>query len=274
MDGIKMKIVLCQNDIVWEDKLTNHAKVSALLKIMGTPKLCNGALIVLPEMCSTGFSMNVPLICEGNESLTEKFFAELARQYQACVVGGVVNACSSGPKGLNQSLAIGPDGAQLARYSKMQPFTLSGEAACYAAGERPALFEFGGFKIAQFVCYDLRFPELFRRAALLGAQLFTVIANWPLPRDAHWTALLRARAIENQAYVVGVNRCGRDPKYVYPGRSIVVDPKGEIILDAGGGEHVVGVEVSLKPLLDYRREFPALGDMRPEFSAFLQALNV
>lgn len=268
-----MKIALVQYDIAWEDKPANHAKISALLNEVGAQPLCNGALIVLPEMCATGFSMNVPTIREGRDAVTETFFASLARRHQACVVGGVVNACASGPKGLNQSLAIGPDGAQLARYSKMQPFTLSGESECYAAGERPALFEFGGFKIAPFVCYDLRFPELFRRAAFLGAQLFTVIANWPLPRDAHWTALLRARAIENQAYVVGVNRCGRDPKYVYPGRSIVVDPKGEILVDAGGGENVSGVEISLKTLLDYRREFPALSDMRPEFSTFLQALN-
>jgi len=118
--------------------------------------------------------------------------------------------------------------------------------------------------VAPFICYDLRFPELFRMAVRQGAQLYVVIANWPASRVHHWVTLLQARAIENQAYVVGVNRCGSDPKVAYAGRSLVVSPRGVILADAGGGERVLSAELDLAALQAYRAEFPVLQDMRWE----------
>jgi omega-amidase len=258
-----MKIALCQFDIAWENKAANHARVDALLD--GASNLCRDALIVLPEMFSTGFSMDVATIREGEERISEAYLAATAKRFKAHVLGGVVNRGPDG-KGCNESVTFGPDGKLVARYQKMQPFTLSGEMACYAPGKDITLFECSGMRVAPFVCYDLRFPELFRHAAQLGAQLIVDIANWPVTRIDHWITLLRARAIENQAYVVGVNRVGRDPKYVYNGRSLIVNPHGEIIADAGNGECVIGAELDPQLVINWRKDFPALDDIRSEYS--------
>ena len=123
-----------------------------------------------------------------------------------------------------------------------------------------ALFPWGGFTVAPFVCYDLRFPELFRAAARKGADLLVVIAAWPVKRIEHWLTLLRARAIENQAWVVGVNRCGREPHFIYNGRSVVVDPHGAIVADAGEIEKVLAASVDAEAVRAWRAEFPALRD--------------
>jgi omega-amidase len=256
-----MHVALVQLDLAWEDKRANHAKVRVLLEKARVPK---GSLLVLPEMFSTGFSMSAAAIAEGEDRLTERFLASVAQEYGVVVLGGVVNLGPDG-RGRNQGLAIGPDGAPLARYSKIHPFSFGEETTHYSGGTEIVLFDHAGFKIAPFVCYDLRFPEVFRVAVGKGAQLYAVIANWPQPREAHWLALLKARAIENQAYVVGVNRCGRDPKLAYSGRSQVVDPKGEVLADAGTAEGVTLVEIDLAPLLEWRRLFPALSDMKPQW---------
>ncbi len=257
-----MKIALCQFDIAWEDKAKNHTRVDALLN--GSAELCRGALIVLPEMFSTGFSMNIAQIREGEERASERYLRRTAQRFKSTIMAGVVNADADG-KGRNEAVVIGPDGVEITRYTKMQPFTLSGEMACYAPGTEIKLFDCQGMRVAPFVCYDLRFPELFRHATQLGAQLIIDIANWPITRIDHWVTLLRARAIENQAYVVGVNRVGRDPKYVHNGRSLIVNPHGEIIADAGNGECVIGAELDPQVVVNWRRDFPALGDIRSEY---------
>ena len=257
-----MKIALCQLDIAWENKAANHARVDALLD--GASNLCRDALIVLPEMFSTGFSMDVATIREGEERFSEAYLAATAKRFNAHVLGGVVNRAPDG-KGCNESVTYGPDGNLVARYQKMQPFTLSGEMACYAPGKNVMLFDCGGMRVAPFVCYDLRFPELFRHATQRGAQLIVAIANWPVTRIDHWITLLRARAIENQAYVAGVNRVGRDPKYTYNGRSLIVNPHGEIVADAGNGECVIGAELDPRLVETWRHDFPALNDIRNEY---------
>jgi len=124
-------------------------------------------------------------------------------------------------------------------------------------------FPWAGLRIAPFICYDLRFPEHFRSAAGEGADMFVVIANWPVARIHHWLTLLQARAIENQAAVVGVNRCGTDPRFTYNGRSVVVSPHGHIVADAGEREHIVTATIDPGEIRAWRREFPALADIRP-----------
>ena len=138
----------------------------------------------------------------------------------------------------------------------MHPFKFAGEAA--APGTEPVVLDCGEFKLSPAVCYDLRFPELFRACVKRGANLFAVIANWPTSRLDHWLTLLKARAIENQAYVIGVNRCGRDPVNEYLGRSQVIGPRGEVFADVGEGEGVVNAELDLLELQDYRKKFPSL----------------
>ncbi|GAG32370.1 unnamed protein product [marine sediment metagenome] len=160
---------------------------------------------------------------------------------------------------------VGPDGQPVASYDKLQPFTFGGEADHYTAGCETVLFDWQGLRVAPLICYDLRFPELFRAATRRGAQAFVVIANWPTPRVAHWNTLLAARAIENQAYVVGVNRTGSEPKLDYPGESQILDPQGNQLACAGPGEGILRADIALDPLLQYRANFPALPDMRPDF---------
>ena len=245
-----------QLDIAWEDKAANFSRVRALLA--GAPP-APGSLIVLPEMFATGFSMNLPLTRQSDAREDEAFLAALAREYRAFVVGGVVSR-SETAMGRNESVAFSPAGEMLARYTKIHPFSLGGEAQGHEAGRDVVTFECGGFIVAPFVCYDLRFPEIFRAAARQGANLFVVIALWPVKRQHHWLTLLQARAIENQAYVIGVNRVGNEPQFTYAGRSVVVDPHGIIIADAGEQERVLQTTIDHATVESWRRDFPALRD--------------
>jgi predicted amidohydrolase len=252
-----MNLVCCQWNIAWEDKPANYARVRALLAVA---KPAPGSLVVLPEMFATGFSMNAAMIQEGAASPTESFLAQIAREQGVYVLGGLVSAARGRPR--NEAAVCSPDGQLLARYAKMYPFTPGGEAQAYAAGDEIVTFRWDRCVVSPFICYDLRFPEVFRAAARRGAQLLVVLANWPVVRLEHWITLLRARAIENQAYVAGVNRCGADPQLVYPGRSLIVDPLGQVVADAGEAEGVISAEVSLAELEAWRAHFPALRDMR------------
>jgi omega-amidase len=253
-----MKIYCVQHDIVWENKRANFARIEAMLAA-AAPE--HGSMVVLPEMFATGFSMDVRAIRESRERETAAFLAATARKCGVYLTGGLVTTRTNG-KGSNQSVVFSPAGEERARYSKMQPFTHAGEAKHYDAGKAVVTYEWGGFTVAPFICYDLRFPEHFREATRQGAQLFTVIANWPVARIGHWVTLLQARAIENQAYVAGVNRCGDDPRFRHNGRSMIVSPRGDILAEAGNGETVISAECYVKELLEYRRELPFLADMR------------
>jgi predicted amidohydrolase len=257
-----MKVVGVQMDIAWEDKRANFAKVETLL---AAETIAPDSLIVLPEMFATGFSMNVDKICERESGETETFLGSLAEKYQSCVIGGVVTRAHDG-RGRNEALFIEPSGKdRVSRYCKRHPFSYGGEDKHYAPGREIAVVRTGGLSIAPFICYDLRFPEIFRDAVQYYTDCFVVIANWPQAREAHWTTLLQARAIENQAYVVGVNRCGSDPRHAYSGRSLIVDPRGTILADAGNTERVIQADLDPEEIAAWRREFPALLDMRPEY---------
>ena len=251
-----MNLAAVQLDIAWEDKAANFAKVRALLA--ASPPV-PGALIVLPEMFASGFSMNLAVTRQDAARADENFLAALAREHRACVLGGVVSP-GARDRGRNDAVAFAPDGALLARYTKIHPFSLGGEAQGHEAGAEIVTFPWAGFTIAPFVCYDLRFPEIFRAAALRGADLFVVIALWPVKRQHHWLTLLQARAIENQAFVIGVNRVGAEPQFSYAGRSVVIDPHGIIVADAGEQERVLTAALDPEIVHAWRRDFPALRD--------------
>ena len=254
-----MKKIYCvQLDIVWENKRANFQRVERLLEAHRPGK---GSLVLLPELFATGFSMNVAGIREGRERETERFLAGLARKHRLFLVGGLATSKTNG-KGRNQAVVFSPAGKEVARYSKLQPFTLGGESKAYDAGRETVLFEWNRLTVSPFVCYDLRFPEHFRSATRRGAELLTVIANWPVARIQHWVTLLQARAIENQAYVAGVNRVGHDPKLTYNGRSLIVSPKGDVLAEGGHGECVISAEIDPAALFAYRRDLPFLADMR------------
>lgn len=251
-----LNIHAVQLDPVWEDKAANFIKVRTLLA--SQPPVC-GSLIILPEMFATGFSCDVAKTLEPFSGETEHFLRELAREHDCAVLGGVVTPGKDG-RGRNQALVIAPDGSELARYTKQQPFSLGGEADVHERGQAPVVFEWSGLKIAPLICYDLRFPELARAAIRLGAEVLVYIAAWPVKRHHHWISLLQARAIENQAGVIGVNRTGTDPHFSYNGRSLVVDPHGIIIADAGEREQTLRTAMDSEVIREWRVQFPALRD--------------
>src|SRR5690606_34499488 len=152
--------------------------------------------------------------------------------------------------GPNEAVCFAPDGTEAARYRKRKPFVGLGEENHYSPGTVPVLYGIGDWKVSPMICYGLRFPELFRESTAMGAELFVVIANWPASRIDHWTTLLRARAIENQAYVVGVNRTGSDPAIEYPGTSILVGPRGEILAAADDSVTAITATLDRAALLD------------------------
>lgn len=256
-----MDVIGVQLDTVWEDKEANQAKLAALLAASSPAP---GTLVVLPEMWATGFSMDVAAITETSDVETEAFLSVQARQYGIGLLGGVVTTGADG-LGRNEAVLFGVDGEEAARYAKMHPFSYGKETRHYGRGSDIAVFEWQGFRVAPFICYDLRFPEVFRQAARLGAEVFCVIANWPEARVDHWMTLLKARAIENQAYVVGVNRCGDDPSLPYSGRSLIFGPRGEALADGGTGEGTLSARLDREALAAYRREFPALDDIHPDY---------
>jgi omega-amidase len=251
-----MHIHAVQLDPVWENKQASFVKVRALLD--QAPPL-PGSLIVLPEMFATGFSHQLAVTQEPEGGETEIFLKEVAAQWQCAVLGGVVTPGPDG-KGYNQALAVNPEGHIMARYTKVHPFSYGPEAEVHAAGHGPAVFEWAGLSVAPLICYDLRFPELSRAAVRQGAEVLIYIAAWPARRIQHWLTLLTARAVENQAYVVGVNRCGREPEASYCGRSVVVDPFGVIIADGSDGPKAVQAVIQSQTLRDWRRDFPAVSD--------------
>lgn len=243
----------CQFDIAWENKPANHNRVRSLLRSAALPPQ---SLVLLPEMFDTGFSMNVAETEDGANGKTRQFLSGLAGELSLYLIGGLVS------ENHNEAVTFDPDGHEIAHYQKIHLFTSAGEPDHLSAGKDLVLFDWCGLRVCPLVCYDLRFPETFRAAVKHGANCFTVIANWPAKRESHWLTLLQARAIENQAYVAGVNRIGDDPQAHYNGRSLIIDPRGEILADAGAAEKVVTAEMSVTAVAEYRQKFPVLGDIR------------
>jgi omega-amidase len=262
-----MELLGLQLDIAWEDRETNHAKVRDLLEA-SRPK--PGSIVALPELFASGFSMNLEQIADNETRATERFLIELAKHYRVHVIGGLATRRPD-CRARNEAVIAGPDGRVLARYAKIHPYTPGKEAQHYAGGEEIVTFEAGNaINVAPFVCYDLRFPEIFRAAMQRGANVMVVIASWPSPRVEHWITLLRARAIENQCYVMGVNRCGNDPYLPYPGRSIIADFRGNVIADAGEREGVVRANMDFAALCAYRSELPFLADAKADLSSLFK----
>ena len=255
-----MKVAAIQHDIVWEQPEENHARLAPMIAAAAN----DGArLVALTEMYATGFSMNAVRIAEPIDGPSTTFLAEQARTHGIWVGGSIPTRSATGALPTNRFVLAAPDGA-MHRYDKLHPFSYSGEDEHYRGGESTLTIDVEGVQVTPFVCYDLRFADDFWAEAE-HTDLYVVVANWPASRREHWQTLLRARAIENQAYVLGVNRCGRDPKLGYSGRSLIVDPRGEVVADAGSGEGLLRADLDRASLLDYRRTFPVLPDIHPEY---------
>lgn len=251
-----MTVFGIQTDIAWEDRFANFSRIDAMMD--KELPITRGSLLVFPELSTSGFTMNVAAVAEPKDGDSALYFSDLARKKQCHVIAGIAGEGDSPGHGANEAVYFSPEGSELARYRKMNPFPLAEEEKYYPAGKAPVVFQIGDWSVAPLICYDLRFPEPFRQATSMGAEILVVIANWPSARVDHWTTLLRARAIENQAYVIGVNRSGSDPNLQYPGSSLIVGPKGEVLAQAGSDTSVIRTELDREALLQWRRDFPAL----------------
>lgn len=253
-----MKCFALQWSLAWKTSGTNYAKVSELLD-RAAPE--PGSMVVLPEMFASGFCFDLEAVAEPEDGPTRRFLQAQAARHRIFLIGGFGGRAPDG-RGTNLAAVVNPDGEVQMVYQKIHPFSLVGEHEKFAAGEALGIFAAGGLRGAVFICYDLRFPEVFRAAGEAGAELFVVPANWPSARHAHWRSLLIARAIENQAYVLGVNRCGEDPKVPYAGGSILIDPAGEILAEAGSGEEILAGEIDLGRVRECREKFPVRQDIK------------
>lgn len=251
-----MRIALLQLDLAWEDARENHTRADRRLREAAA---MGARLAVLPEMFSSGFSMDPGKVAEAEGGPTESFLRDAAEGLGMWILAGVPLRAEGGPR--NVAVLVSPDGT-IARYTKIHPFSFGDENRHYVAGERVARWNVEGLRITPFICYDLRFPEPFRATAD-DTDAYVVIASWPEKRRSHWSTLLRARAIENQAYVLGVNRVGQGGGLAYSGQSVAVDPWGEALVEASSQEAVLVTDIDPNVVAEARRTFPPLADRKP-----------
>ncbi len=249
-----VKAFAIQADIAWEDKVANRSAFAARVRDANPPP---GSLVVLPELCDIGFSMDAAKAADDD---SRAWAARLASSLGIWLVSGLAVRHERGVS--NCAVVHDPHGEEVATYRKAFLFTPAGEREHYVAGDSAVTVDCGGIRVAPVICYDLRFPELWRRAALDGAQCFACIASWPSVRQQHWDALLVARAIENQAYVIGCNRTGRDPNAAYTGGSAIIGPLGEVLSHAGSGPGTASADIDAHAVQQWRAKFPALADAR------------
>jgi len=252
-----VKVAAVQHDIVWEDHDANFARLAPLIAGAAT----DGArLVVLTEMFSTGFSMAVERVAELPAGPSSSFLAAQAREHGVWLCGSLPERPRAGARPYNQLVLAAPDGSTH-RYAKIHPFGYGVEPEHYAAGDAFLTVDVEGVRCSFFVCYDLRFADEFWPLAP-NTDCYVVPANWPRQRAAHWKALLPARAIENQAYVVGVNRVGTGDGLTYAGDSVILDPLGEIVATAADGECVITGDVEPARVREVRDRYPFLRDRR------------
>lgn len=244
-----LDVALVQTTLAWHDRSANLEHFELLLE------QARGAdLVVLPEMFTTGFSMESAQLCEPENGPTSDWLRGQARKLDAVVTGSVIIKAQDGSY-RNRLLWACPDG-QLLHYDKRHLFRMAGEHEHYTAGEQRVQFQVKGWRVRPLICYDLRFPVWSRDAQDTDLLLYT--ANWPGARRLHWNRLLPARAIENLCYVAAVNRVGTDGKgFAYAGDSQVLDFHGESLLSAGEADGVFHASLSAEALLAYRTRFPA-----------------
>jgi predicted amidohydrolase len=255
-------VAALQHDIVWEDPNANFTRLAPMIESAAA----DGArLIVLTETYSTGFSSRTDHIAEPVDGPSTRFLAAQASTHGVWLCGSLPERRPGDARPVNCLVLAGP-GGELHRYAKLHPFTHAGEHERFASGDAPVTVDVEGVRCSLFVCYDLRFADDFWPLAP-ATDCYVVVANWPAARRTHWSILLRARAIENQAYVVGVNRAGSGGGLDYAGDSAVIGPFGEelaVAPDAGdvGPEVALVADVDPAHVADVRARYPFLADRR------------
>jgi omega-amidase len=292
-----MKIALAQSDIIWEDKKANLSIAESFINQASKENI---DLILFPEMSLTGFTMDVENHsehyafnsnhlniktdtlcnkenCEDNNNLLENnssnannninTIAEmraLALKFSINIGIGYIEKLEGNSKCRNKYVVISKTGDILSNYSKIHPFTFGQENKYYSGGNAIVATKVNEFNLSTFICYDLRFPEIFQIASK-EAELITVAANWPEARKEHWITLLKARAIENQCYIAGINRVGLGDGIKYSGNSLIIDPLGNIVSSSSDGmEGLIIAELDINLVNSVREKFPLKNDRRED----------
>ena len=252
-----MRVAAVQSDIAWEDPEANFARRRPWIAAAAA---AGARLVVLPEMFACGFSMDTARICEAPGGRSTAFLVDQARALGLWICGALPELPPGEARPYNTLVIAGP-GGELRRYRKIHPFTFAGEHLHYGAGAEHLTLEIEGARLTFFICYDLRFADEFWVCAPT-TDAYVVVANWPTRRRHHWSALLRARAIENQAYVVGVNRVGQGSGLEYSGDSAILDPWGEVLASGAGDPTLLLAELDPARVADARAKLPVLPDRR------------
>ncbi|MCF8244320.1 MAG: amidohydrolase [Saprospiraceae bacterium] len=254
-----LRITTVQSALAWEDTTANLTTFTKKLSgLAGTTDL-----VVLPEMFTTGFSMDAPRLAEPMNGRTMAWLSEQARLTGAVITGSFI--AKEGVHYFNRLVWMRPDGS-FDLYDKRHLFSPAAEHETYTAGHQKLVTEWLGWEICPLICYDLRFPVWSRNVE--GYDLLLYVANWPDRRSHHWKSLLTARAIENQCYVAGVNRCGSDGVgFHYAGDTSVIDYSGKILHQVSDEEDISTLSLSMEMLLDYRRSLQFLED-KDKFEIF------
>ena len=264
-----MQIGLTQLDIKWEDKETSKTRCLACIQAAKKAKV---DLLVFPEMALTGFTMNVELA--GEEMLgspTIKFFREESLKNHMAIAFGYVE--SFGGEYYNK-MAIVSEGKLLYDYDKIHPFSYGEEGKYYTGGNQVETASLDGLTFSGFICYDLRFPEIFQVVSK-ETDVILIIANWPAERIEHWETLLKARAIENQCYIVGVNRIGKGGGHTYRASSMAFDPDGKRMTRVGNQSNLLTVQVTHETVEKARTAFPVKKDRKESlYASWYQAEQI
>lgn len=253
-----MRIALGQIDMGFEEKEKAAQLCHTLFTEAGEK---NVDFVVFPEMTLSGFTLCPEVYGEDRKnSKTMAFFKEEAKKNSVAVCYGL--PVHEDGISTNHCIMLDETGEQLADYAKIHPFSFGAEAEHYAGGSALQFCEVKGVPVSPLICYDLRFPEPFQILSE-KSKLITVIASWPTPRREHWITLLKARAIENQCFIIGVNRSGEGGGLSYIGDSMVVSPTGEVLAHVEGGNGLTIVDIDLTEVDDYRKSFPVKADRKP-----------
>jgi omega-amidase len=258
---MKLKITCLQMDIAFGNPSENYQNAERLIEEAMKE---NPDIIVFPELWTTGYDLTrLDTIADKGAVNTIDFLKKAAQKYQVHLVGGsVANQSEQGVK--NTLLIINNKGQLVHSYSKLHLFKLMDEHLYLEAGEEKGLFELDNRLFGGVICYDIRFPEWIRAHTSKGAEALFVVAEWPAPRLSHWRSLLIARAIENQCFVIACNRSGHDPNNEFAGHSMIIDPWGDVIAEAGATEEILSAIIELDLVKDIRKQIPIFEDRRPD----------
>ena len=256
-----MQIALVQMEIALGRPDENRSRVAELVRAAAA----GADLVMLPELWSTGYVLADLLdnLADREGEPSGAFLSGLARACGVWLVGSVADQRDG--RVYNHATIYGPDGQRVGAYDKAHLVPMMDEHLYLAPGQQVTVADLGpGVRAGLAICYDLRFPELFRSMALAGAQLMLIPAQWPSQRLQHWRILLQARAIENQCFILACNRTGRDQANAFPGHSMIIDPWGTILAEGGEGEEILRAEIDPAQVAEIRRRIPVFRDRRPD----------